>query len=182
VVVVFFDYYNTLLVYTFVLTSLHYTMVVQVIAAQAGKQVAKQIAKQGGKYYFKRMALHKVTTKKAQKKATQNALLRKTKKMAVKGVQDAAMASATDTKGAEGGGGGGGGATEAGAQDQQQQQQQQRGSGRLKKAAMAIGGGLGGGAGLMAARAVTKSEISRGLVKGMHQIPYRLAASSKSHR
>jgi len=69
------------------------------------------------------------------------------------------------------------------AQDKQMEGGGNRGGGgKLKKLAMAAGAATGGTAGLVAARHITKSKISRALVGQMHQIPYKLAASSKSHR
>lgn len=69
------------------------------------------------------------------------------------------------------------------AQDKQMEGGGNRGGGgKLKKLAMLAGGATGGTAGLVAARNLSKSKISRALVGQMHQIPYKLAASTKSHR
>lgn len=161
------------------------------IASNVAKQGAKMLIRQGLKQGVKQ------GVKKKGKKTITSRLLRKSKKMAIRSVQESAAASATDTKGAEGGG-----ATEGGPQQEKKfddygdprrrlghriktaikKEANATAGSRLKKAALAVGGAAGGGAGLMAARAVTKSKVSRALVKGMHQIPYALSASNKSHR
>ena len=151
------------------------------IASNVAKQGAKMLIRQGLKQGLKQGA------KKKGKKTITSRLLRKSKKMAIRSVQESAGASATDTKGAEGGGATEGGPQQGGGLGHRiktaiKKEANATAGSRLKKAALAVGGAAGGGAGLMAARAVTKSKVSRALVKGMHQIPYALSAANKSHR
>ena len=148
-------------------------MVVGVIAGQAaklvGRQVAQKLAQRGVSKAGQKLAKRGIS--KGTQMATNRAMrYRKSKtdhgdQTPDAAQQDKQMEGQPSQKDSGGGGGGGGGGK------------------YLRRAVLAAGTAAGGPMGLMTARKVTKKmKITRSLMGPMHQIPYKLAAATKSHR